>query len=222
MPTISTRLQRLTAGLALVALTACSGGAGLGDLTSGLGAGLSRKPPRTVEVARGEVTVSGPQGYCVDRAGSRLNAETPFVLLGACASIARDRRAGQPLQQGLLTVAVSPPDAGPSFAETLPQLEGFLSSPAGRAALARDGRDTSVEVLDTRREGDAMLVLLRDTSETGLPGTDATYWRGLFEVNGHLVTASVMSFAGKPMAPDLALATLRGVIAGTRQASRAG
>ncbi|MAQ81827.1 hypothetical protein [Psychromarinibacter halotolerans] len=222
MPTTSTRLHRLIAGLALVSLTACGGGAGLANLTDGLGAGLSRTPPKSVDVARGAVTVSGPQGYCVDRAGSRLRAETPFVLLGACASIARDRSAGRPLQQGLLTVAVSPPDGGPGFAATLPQLETFLSSPAGRAALARDGLDTSVEVLETRREGEALLIRLRDTSATALPGTEATYWRGLFEVNGHLVTASVMSFANQPMAPDLAVATLRGVIAETRRASVAG
>lgn len=178
-------------------------------------------PPETVAVADRSVVIGGPQGYCVDRPGSRLNGASPFVLLGSCASIAGDARAPAPQQAGVLTATVSPPSDEPGLAETLTQLEGFLSSNAGRAALARDGRPQSVEVLSTRREGEALFIHLRDTSADIVPGTEDVYWRGLFELRGRLVTVSVMSFADQPMGNDLALGTLRGMVARIRQETAA-
>ncbi|MDF0600643.1 hypothetical protein P1J78_07875 [Psychromarinibacter sp. C21-152] len=202
------RARAAVAGLAVLGLAACGG------------FGLSR-PPETVAVAGGDVVIGGPQGYCIDRPGSRLTGESPFVLLGSCASIARDAGADAPRQPGVLTATVSAPGEGPGFAETVPQLESFLSSAPGRAALARDGRPESVEVLSTRRDGAALIIHLRDTSANVVPGTDPTYWRGLFEANGRLVTVSVMSFADQPMGSDLALATLRGMVARIRQETAA-
>ncbi len=202
------RARAAVAGLVALGLAACGGFA------------LNR-PPETVTVAGGSVVIGGPQGYCVDRPGSRLNGESPFVLLGSCASIARDAGAGAPRQPGVLTATVSPPGEGPGFADTLPQLENFLGSAPGRAALARDGRPESVEVLSTRREGATLIVHLRDTSANVVPGTDPVYWRGLFEANGRLVTVSVMSFADQPMGSDLAIATLRGMVERIRRETRA-
>ena len=87
------------------------------------------------------------------------------------------------------------------------------SAPAYPAALARDGRPGSVEVLSTRRDGEALLIHLRDASANPVPGTEPTYWRGLFAVNGRLVTVSVMSFADQPMGSDTGLGTLMGLVA---------
>lgn len=188
-------------------------------LTAGCGGLPIGAPPETVRVAGGAVVIGGPQGYCVDRGASRIGADSPFVLLGSCASIARDARAGAPAQPGVLTATVSPPGDGPPFAASLPQLGGFLASPAGRAALARDGRAGSVAVLDTQGTNEAMLVRLTDRSPAAIPGTAETYWRGLFEVNGRLVTVSVMSFEDRPMGRDSALAALRGTIARIRRES---
>ncbi len=185
----------------------------------GLGLGGGATPPQTVAVAAGAVVIGGPQGYCVDRGASRTTGASPFVLLGSCASIAQDASVAAPAQAGVLTATVSPPGRGPSFAASLPQLEAYLASPAGRAALARDGQPDSVKVLGIRPEGSALLVHLRDVSAQIVPGTAATYWRGLFEVKGRLVTVAVMSFEDQPMGSDAALVTLKGMIARIRRES---
>lgn len=186
---------------------------------SGLGRG-GEKPPETVEVASRSVVIGGPTGYCVDRGASRLVGESPFVLLGSCASIAGDRSAGTPARLGVLTASVSAP-GGPSFAETLPQLETFFRSPPGRAALARDGNDLSVTVLSAEAQGDVLIVHLNDTSANVVPGIASEYWRALFEVNGRLVTLSVMSFDEAPMGPDASQRTIRRFIERIRRESPA-
>ena len=91
----------MTAGFWALVLGGC-GGVGLGSLNA---------PPETVTVAGRSVVIGGAPGYCVDRAASRLVGDTPFVLLGSCASIADDARAAAPSQPGVLTAAVSAPGA---------------------------------------------------------------------------------------------------------------
>lgn len=180
------------------------------------------RPPETVWVAGRSVVIGGPEGYCVDRADSRLNGDSPFVLLGSCASIAGDRAAGAPAFPGVLTAAVSPPGDGAPFADTIAQLDAFVGSEAGRAALARDGDPASVQVLATERVGEALVIHLRDTSDNAVPGIEETYWRGLFEVNGRLVTVSVMSFADLPLGRDAGRATMTEFIGRIRRESAAG
>lgn len=177
-------------------------------------AGVLRKPPETVAVANREVVIGGPPGYCVDRSASRIGGARPFVLLGSCASIAQDARAGSPRIPGILTASVaSDTGGGPVTDAAMAQMERFLASPDGRAALARDGRADSVTVLSTRTEQGALFIHLRDTSENPVQGVADDYWRGLFDVNGRLVTVSVVSFADQPLTDDAGLSTLRAFLA---------
>jgi len=208
--------RAIAGAICALGLTGCGGG----GLTLG-GLGSLNMPPETVTVAGRSVVVGGPTGYCVDRAASRLAGDTPFVLLGSCASIADDVNAPTPEQPGVLTAAVSAQGGGPSLAETLPQLEQFVRSAEGRAGLARDGQAGSVNVLSTRREGDAMFIHVRDTSTNLVPGLGSTYWRGLFEVKGRLVTVSVMEFEDQPIGSDASLSKLRGFISRIQRESAA-
>ncbi|MCG6901443.1 MAG: hypothetical protein LJE68_02070 [Rhodobacter sp.] len=169
----------------------------------------TRSAPETIAVAGGAVVVGGPPGYCIDRGASRLRGDTGFVLLGSCASIARDVAAGAPLVPGILTASVGAASvAGQPALTDLDQLEALITSPGGRATLARDGRAESVKVFGTLREDGALFVHLRDVSANPTPGLDQTYWRGLFDLQGRLVTLSVVSFSNAPLPPALALATL--------------
>lgn len=207
----------LLAAVTLIALAGCAGGPEvMRRATSDL-----RMPPETVSVARRSVVVGGPAGYCVDRRGSRLSGGAAFVLLGSCASIAQDARAGAPRVPGVLMATVDDEASGAeAIGLAIDQLEAALGSPAGRAALARDGRAGSVTVLDSRREGDALFVYLRDTGEGVAPGLAQDYWRGVFGAGGHLVTASVVGFADSPMTTDTGLGTLRGFVERIRQETR--
>ncbi len=107
-------------------------------------------------------------------------------------------------------------EGGPIAAPVLDQMAGFLSSVSGRAALARDGRAASVQVLQTLREGGAVFIHVRDSSDNPMGGVENEYWRGLFDVNGRLVTVSVVGFADRPLSRDTGLATLRAFYARIR------
>ncbi len=170
--------------------------------------------PDTVTVARRSVVIGGPPGYCIDRGGSRLKGDTAFVLLGSCASILQDLGAGAPPVPALLTASVGAagPQAPGTTAAALDQLALYFETPAGRATLARDGVADAVEIFSTSREGDALIIHLRDASETGNPGLDDVYWRALLDVNGRLVTISVVSFADRPLSGGEGLETIRAFV----------
>jgi hypothetical protein len=192
------RAAALAGGLALV-LAGCSG--------SGMTA-FGRAAPTEMAVARGAVIVVGPEGYCVDRRASR-GGEPAFVLLASCAAITGDPAAPRPLVAGLLTASVTQARVEGATPDIM---RSFFVSPAGRAALARDGKPSSVRVLDSFVEGDAVMMFIEDTGAGAPPGTVPLYWRGVFALNGQLVTLSVLSFASRPMSRDAGLATLRAFI----------
>lgn len=191
---------------ALLALSACI------DAAANLG-----PPLRSLAVADGAVTVSGPSGYCVDRRLSQAGSGEAFVVLGSCAALADggEAPAGPP---ALLTATVSgaqvPAAPGPDA------LERFLRSEPGRSALARDGRAESVTILRARREQGLLLLQIRDTSPGGIGrSTDSAYWRAVFAVRGRLVTATVLAFDDRPLSSDLGFRLLGQFVARLRAAN---
>ncbi len=206
--------RKSLAALATVAgLTGCTEAP---DVTAA-GFGFARTAPQTIAVANRSVVIGGPPGYCIDRPGSKLGGDTAFVVLASCATIARDPELGRPGAFGLLTASVDKEEAdGPGLLSSPEALEALLTSENGRAALARDGRADSVQILDLSRQDDAILIHLRDTSQAQLAGVENTYWRGLTDLNGRLVTISVVSFAERPLSADQGLATLRAFLARIR------
>lgn len=173
-------------------------------------------PVQSVAVARGEVTVAGPPGYCVDRGLVRDDPAGAFVALGSCAGLGgTEAPAGPPalLTATVANVAVSAtPDAA--------ALEAFLRSEAGRTALSRAGQSGSVEIVDTRREGEVLLLQIRDTGAPAAgPPTEPEYWRAVFDVRGRLVTATALAFAGRPLPREEGFRTLGAFVARLRAAN---
>jgi len=77
----------------------------------------------------------------------------------------------------------------------------------GRAALARDGRAASVDILETRRSGETLYLHAIDRS--GGPRAAAEdYWRALFDIDGRFVTVSLVGLTATPISRDEGLATL--------------
>lgn len=202
--------------IALVLLAACDSGSG-----SFGGLGLFQGAPEKAVVAGKSVVIAGPPGYCVDTTATRDDATGAFVLLGSCASIANSAVARSPNIPGVLTASVSG-TSGSAIANSLDLLESFFTSQSGRAALARDGRAGSVRILQTRRQSGAFYIHVRDTSKNAMAGTSRDYWRGLFDVNGRIVTVSVVGFEGKPMSNAAGLATLDAFAARIRSENAAG
>jgi hypothetical protein len=161
--------------------------------------------------------IAGPQGYCVDRAGSRVTGDSAFVLLASCASVSgrvtRDRTARPSILTATVAKVATPVAA---TAAALDNLKAFIATPAGRAAMARDGQAESVKVLEVLRDKGALLIHLRDSSQGALPGVEQVYWRGVSDLNGRLVVISVMGFVENPLERPTGLATLRAFLAQIR------
>jgi hypothetical protein len=209
-----TWISRASALLILLALPGCLVGTGFGP---------KGPAPESMTVAGGRVTVGGPAGYCIDPAASRPGASPAFVLLGSCAGISGQAGAPHPDSPAVLTATVSTRALdGPGVAESLGVLAAFFKSDDGRAVLARDGQPESVTVYRTRNGAEALYLRLRDTSPGALPGTRQTYWRGVFDLNGVLVTLSVIDLSDRPISEATALGLLQAFEDRTRRLTEAG
>jgi hypothetical protein len=172
-------------------------------------AGLGGSGTRALAVAGGAVTVTGPQGYCIDRDASRDGASGAFVLMGSCASLTGSRASGQPQRPAILTASIGPEStAGTDLAAALPDMAQFFESAAGRAALSRAGRAETVTVQRVSALGDVLYIRLTDSAVAEEQGVEAAYWRALMAVRGRIVTLSVLSPARGP----LSAAEQRGVL----------
>jgi hypothetical protein len=169
---------------------------------------VTRNAPEAIAVAERSVVVAGPPGYCVDQTATRDRPGGAFVLLGSCASIARDASRPHPVRPGVLTVTVS--EDTMSTAETgvlLDALRGYFRTEDGRAALSRSGRPDQVEVLETRIDDGALYLHARDASGPARGMAD-DYWRALMRVNERLVTLSVNAYSTAPLSDRAGLSTL--------------
>ncbi|MBN2907654.1 MAG: hypothetical protein JXJ18_13170 [Rhodobacteraceae bacterium] len=206
----------------LVAALALSGCVGTGP-QAGSGTGgfaFSRAAPQKLAVAGGTVTIAGPQGFCIDGRASRDGADGAFVLMASCAAITRNRKAPVPPEEALLTASVSPqPGPGGSAKDRALVLKRYFASDEGRAALARDGRPGSIAIDEMRDRDGLFLIHARDRSAGLASGLRDDFWRAIFEVNGRIVTASVVGMEAQPFSTSTGLNILRDFAARIRTES---
>ncbi|OIQ75716.1 hypothetical protein GALL_426130 [mine drainage metagenome] len=176
--------------------------------------------PQTMSVAEGAVVIAGPTGFCVDPDASHDNATSSFVLLGSCASIAQSAQAGHPTIRAVLTAAVSAGSHGASISGNEAKLAAFFRAPQGRAALSRSGKAETVKVLSSGVRNGVFMIHARDVSAFPGQSVSPDYWRALFDLNGHIVTLSVMGVPQAPFTDRAALSTLQAFVQQTRTASQ--
>ena len=164
---------------------------------------------REVAVTSDAVTITGPQGYCVDPTATRNRSETAFVLMGNCAVISNARSAGQPAVNAVLTASVSEADPGRSLRESIPELDDFFRSDTGRELLSRSGDAETVQILDSFHQGDVFYLRARDASAGDIQDVSAEYWRAYMDLGARIVTLSVLGIEGQPLSSEQGLATLR-------------
>ena len=165
--------------------------------------------PRAVQVTADAVTITGPDGFCVDPALTRNDGDTGFVLLGNCAAISGRARAPQPDIQAVLTAAVAERSSGGGvLTESLDELDGFFRSDAGRGLLSRSGDAESITILETRVAGEMFLLHARDTSAGAVVGVAQDYWRAYLDLGPRLTTLSVLALADQDVSDAQALTTL--------------
>lgn len=166
------------------------------------GGGSSSTP-----VLGGALTVAVPAGYCIDPRASHDDGRSALVIAGRC-------DAGRPVPAAVLTVSVGGEGSSAILQAGARALTDWARSPAGRAALARDGKAGSVAVRETLVWDGAFLIRLEDRAI-------GPYWRAAIGLKGRLVMISVSppERQGLPLAEGRAI--LERAIAGIRRANPA-
>jgi hypothetical protein len=133
--------------------------------------------PKAAPVLGGAVQVGVPAGYCIDRSAGREDGDTAIVVMGKCTEASTALPA-------VLTAAIGPAASAGVLAGGGTQLAAYFTSDAGRAALSRSGRASTVTVLQAKSMGEAFVMRIRDRDA-------GEYWRGVEPVAGRLVTITV-------------------------------
>ncbi|PIE16071.1 MAG: hypothetical protein CSA68_04225 [Rhodobacterales bacterium] len=161
--------------------------------------GAAQPAPEQVSVSGKQVVIAGPKGFCIDPTETRDKAENAFVLLGSCQAISNSLFKPAPKVPAVLVATVSGHTKSAPIAESTDTLRKFFASEPGRAALSRDGKAETVEVLKTSSRDGVFYIHARDSSHEALAGAGEEYWRALFNIKGRIVSASVFGLKEKPI-----------------------
>lgn len=183
MSTWTSRVRRLAVPALVLPLAACL------TETTATGARLASKAGAAVlpqvTLFGGDVVVTGPRGYCIDKPSLRRGGGgAAFVLIASCESLT-----GQPgtvVEPAVMTVSVVPDSQG----VTPPSAADIAAPVAGARILHSDDGDT------------LSLVHFAEGGDTLLPGGDPRHWRGAMLINGHVVGLAVYGPAGGAASGD--------------------
>lgn len=172
--------------------------------------GLAASGPASVNVLGGVMTVTAPDGFCVDEEATRETGGEAFVLFARC----RPGMRPSPVLSATVTGHASP---GSASRENLQRLATFVGGRAGRAQLSRRGRADDVRIDETLIQDGVLWLRIHDS---GNPETlHPAYWRAVLPVGERVVTLSVMSSRAHPVGGPRELETLRGFVARMRGAN---
>ena len=169
-------------------------------------AGFEIAPPnRNMAVLGGAVTVSPPDGYCVNPNVSKTGGDNAVVLIGRCS-------AASAVAAALLTTSIGEAGSGNALNAGPVALTSFFTSAEGRAMLASSGDANDAVVTASETDKDAVLLLIKDRAL-------GTYWRGIFALRGRLVMVSATGGESTGLSPDSGRALLSKTIASLRRAN---
>ena len=167
-------------------------------------ADTQRWVPERIKVANGAVIMAGPAGYCIDTSASRDGKQGAFVLFGSCASLSDSPKGKRPQIPAILMATVASRDSNSTpFRATFRAMANFLSSPAGRAALSRNGRAESVKIMQIIAAGDVLYIHASDKAPAKGQNVEAEYWRALISVKDKLITLTVLGLKDHPLASEV-------------------
>ncbi|MFQ3184296.1 MAG: hypothetical protein ACI901_001395 [Octadecabacter sp.] len=144
----------------------------------------------TLSLLGGAANVRGPDGYCVDQTAS--NARSGFAVLVGCALLSGSAGV-MPKLDGLITVQFGAENTA-SVTNNENVFVEFLKTDAGLGLLVGSGDLAHVSQVSTITNRAGVLVRFQDTSSPTFAGTVGPQWRGFLDINGRLVTISVLSF----------------------------
>lgn len=158
--------------------------------------------PQVTRVAGGNVTIAGPQGYCVNRNAVQNEADSGVVMMASCAALSKSGTAPHPVAPAVLVASVSSPEGAVPIAQSLPQLTRFFRSDLGRASLSKSGKANTVRLLDISSVDGMLILHARDRSPGLAESLQDEYWRALFDLDGRTISATVYSTHSRPISSD--------------------
>ncbi|HEU0220599.1 MAG TPA: hypothetical protein VFR34_00095 [Paracoccaceae bacterium] len=198
-------------GLMLIALVACAPVPGTGIMQV---QAISEK--RVLVGAGGaSVNVVPPEGFCVAADSVKTSSQSVFVLIGGCGNAETAELLTASVSSAPLFAAGSAPD------EDLDRLEEFVGSEHGLALVSRSGEAGKLRILETHREGEALILFVEDSGQPIIPNASPRFWRAFLELGGRMVSLSASTFNDRPTEERTMLSLLRRFIAALRQANPA-
>jgi hypothetical protein len=153
-----------------------------------------------VRLAEGDIIVTAPKGYCVDKSSVVSRGQGTFVLLADCA-ILNGTPETAPQNLGVLTVTVSAP------------LEGAVTID-GLAQVTPDAN-----VISERTSGGLSVVHLAHGGDKVMPNSDPSHWRGAFLHNGRAIAMAAYGPLDGIVPHDTGGALLKTLAGNIREAS---
>lgn len=164
--------------------------------------------PSSVQMGQGPgaIVLAAPAGYCVARDSVERTAASEFAAFTACQG------------PGAVLTATA---GGPGSAQPVDPAEmgAFLTSPAGRRALARSGNATAVTVHSVAAAGDVVLVRLTDRSRPPAAVAPGESWRAVFVLGDRLVTLAAAPARGTTLPPGAGRALIGRFVGAMRAAN---
>ena len=190
---------------ATLPLTACDETGGL-PFAADLGA-IAERQGRTrlanVGLAGGDIVLSAPDGYCIDRQTLRRLGPNGFAVIARCDTM------GVPGGFGGFDLAI--------ITVTTARQQPGSSAPTPSDVARSAG---SAKVLDTRSR-DGLALVRFGTGGHAVEGVSDIHWRGAFALNGHLVGIGLYAPDGSDALGSGGMSLLRDLARRTRDASAA-
>ena len=201
---MSTWISRLAVvALAALTLSGCDEATGL-PFAAEFGS-VAENPGRSrmaqVPLSGGQVVLSVPDGYCIDRQSLRRIGPNGFALVARCDTVGVR---GFFVAHELAVITVT----------TAPQKPGS-EAPTPRAVAASAG---ATKVLDQKHRDGLALVRLDGAAQTP-EGVSTVHWRGAFTLNGHLVGIGLYAPEGSSALKGGGAALITDLAERTRKAS---
>lgn len=192
MSTWTSKAVLALAALGVMSLGACVAPDGsTGPSFAALTAALRKR-----QVLDGALTLSPPQGYCIDPGGVTEQDDSAIALMGRCATAPTRAKA-------VLTAAIAPAGTGFDVASSGQELAAFFSSREGRAALSQGGSARSVTVHQAIGAEEVFLLRFTDQSlsDESVP-MQPERWRAVMVLRGRLVTLTVGGTVKAPLTTE--------------------
>lgn len=165
----------------------------LGCLPATDGANQTSAWTKSHRLGNGDVIVSAPSNYCIDRSASPTRN---FVLMVNCDVLTEQARTS-PKARGILTVSTS-------------GRLGETSQPLDLASSLGDGS------LQSSKVPGLVIRYMFEEATPRLPGAAADHWRGLIQLNNRIVSfaaygpegGTVLGASGRRLLENLALETI--------------